>query len=149
MSQSLISQSPEETVIIGARYAKGLEVNTIVGLFGNLGSGKTQFVKGICQHFRVRDIVNSPTFILMNQYKGYDNFNKPLTINHFDLYRLKNHDELIELGIESYANQSSVCLIEWAELWEAYSRDNLAKVYFDFGNNTDERIINFEEWEFY
>lgn len=140
----LISCSPEETISIGYEFAKELKAGDIVGLFGNLGSGKTQFVKGICGFFNVKDTVSSPTFIIVNEYSGYyENPGNILRINHFDLYRLKNISELKEIGLESYVNDSSVCIIEWPEIADEFLRGNIMKVYLYHGENENERIIEY------
>ncbi|MDQ3020677.1 MAG: tRNA (adenosine(37)-N6)-threonylcarbamoyltransferase complex ATPase subunit type 1 TsaE [Bacteroidota bacterium] len=145
--KNLISYSPEETILFGEDFAKTLKRNDIIGLFGNLGSGKTQFVKGICKYFNVKDVINSPTFIIVNEYTGVDNNSgETFNLNHFDLYRLKNLNELIEIGIESYTNNSSVCLIEWAELADEYFKGNLKKVFFDYGKDDNERVIRFKSF---
>lgn len=144
IQKSLHSSSPEDTISFGESFAKTINVNDIIGLYGELGSGKTQFVKGICKHFNVKDIVNSPTFVIVNEYAGADNNSKAnININHFDLYRLKNMKELTEIGIESYVNDNSVCIIEWAELADEYFKGNLKKVFFEYGENENERIIKF------
>ena len=143
--KEIISHSPEETASIGNEFAKKLKANDIVGLFGNLGSGKTQFIKGICSYFKVKDVVNSPTFIIVNEYKGMnDADNSEININHFDLYRLKNVNELKEIGIESYVNDNSVCLIEWAEVADELFKGNMKRIYFEHGGNENERVIKYE-----
>jgi tRNA threonylcarbamoyladenosine biosynthesis protein TsaE len=139
----LISTSEEETISFGKKYGESLDPGDIVGLFGNLGSGKTQFVKGVCNYFNVKDNVNSPTFIIVNEYKG-QNANKNVRINHFDLYRIKNINELKEIGIESYIDNNSICLIEWAELADEYLKGHLKKIYFEYGEKDNERIIQWE-----
>lgn len=140
----LISCSPEETISIGYEFAKELKAGDIVGLFGNLGSGKTQFVKGICGFFNVKDKVSSPTFIIVNEYSGfYEKSENILRINHFDLYRLKNISELKEIGLESYVNDNSVCVIEWPEIADEFLRGNIMKVYLHHGENENERIIEY------
>jgi tRNA threonylcarbamoyladenosine biosynthesis protein TsaE len=142
---NLLSSSPEETAAIGKTFAGELKPNDVVGLYGELGSGKTQFVKGICEYFNVKDLISSPTFIIVNEYKGTDIISgKEIDINHFDLFRLKNINELIEIGIDSYVNENSICLIEWAELADEYLKGNLKKVFFDYGKSENERIINLE-----
>ena len=140
----IISKSPEETFLAGKNFASVLKRNSVVGLFGNLGSGKTQFVKGICHFFNVKDKVSSPTFIIVNEYIGFDNrTNSIIGVNHFDLWRLKNINELIEIGLEGYVNDNSVCLIEWAELADKYFKGNLEKIFFQHGNDENERLIKF------
>lgn len=138
----LISNSSEETISLGYEFAKNLKANDVVGLLGDLGSGKTQFVKGICKYFNVKDPVNSPTFIIVNEYKGFDvNSGEYININHFDLYRLKSVNEFKEIGIDGYVNDKSICLIEWAELADDYFKGNMQKVFFEHGKRENERLI--------
>ncbi|MEP7146705.1 MAG: tRNA (adenosine(37)-N6)-threonylcarbamoyltransferase complex ATPase subunit type 1 TsaE [bacterium] len=144
IKREVISKSPEETASLGKSFAKDLKGNDIAGFFGNLGSGKTQFIKGICSYFDVKDLVNSPTFVIVNEYTGFRTagFEK-IRINHFDFYRIKNLHELNEIGIESYVNEDSVCLIEWAELADELFKGNMKKIYFEYGNKENERLIRF------
>lgn len=135
-----ISHSAEETVLKGFEFAALLEHGDIVGLFGDLGSGKTQFVKGICDYFEVKDNVSSPTFIIVNEYSG-----KNIKINHFDLYRLKNISEFKEIGFDNYTAEKSICLIEWAELADSYLGGNIIKVNFEYGTNASDRIIIYND----
>ncbi|MBQ7210340.1 MAG: tRNA (adenosine(37)-N6)-threonylcarbamoyltransferase complex ATPase subunit type 1 TsaE [Paludibacteraceae bacterium] len=82
-------------------------------LKGEMGAGKTTFVKELCKELKIEDTVNSPTFAIVNEYKGKNN-----TIYHFDCYRLKNIQEAIEIGFEEYINSENLCLIEWPEIVE-------------------------------
>lgn len=82
-------------------------------LKGEMGAGKTTFVKELCKELKIEDTVNSPTFAIVNEYKGKNN-----TIYHFDCYRLKNIQEAIEIGFEDYINSENLCLIEWPEIVE-------------------------------
>jgi len=142
--KEIISNSQEETYLAGKSFASSLKRNSVVGLFGNLGSGKTRFVKGICHYFNVNDIINSPTFIIVNEYRGFDNrTNSEISINHVDLYRLKNINEVLEIGLEGYANDNSICLIEWAGLADKYFNGNLEKIFFEHGKSENERLIKY------
>lgn len=84
----------------------------IICLNAKMGSGKTTFAKELCRFLGVKTNVSSPTYSIVNEYKNEDN----KTIFHFDLYRLKNKQELIEIGFEDYIFSNNVCLIEWPEL---------------------------------
>ncbi len=145
-SNPQVSLSQDDTISIGKKFAADLEMNSITGLFGNLGSGKTQFVKGVCEFFGVKSGVSSPTFTIVNEYAGFDSSGNPVVINHFDLYRLKNLIELKEIGIESYIRKNSICLIEWAQLADEYLSGQLNKINFEFGADKNERIISFFPW---
>jgi tRNA threonylcarbamoyladenosine biosynthesis protein TsaE len=145
-SDIILSDSEEFTVSIGKEYAKSISPGDIIGLKGNLGSGKTQFVKGVGEYFQVKDIINSPTFLIVNQYNGIDpKSDKVITINHFDLYRLRFKEELETIGFTDYINDNSICIIEWCELAEEYLSDGFRKVNFDFGKTENERIISFSK----
>ena len=108
-SETVISHSSGETFNIAKKFAKQLEPGAVVALYGDLGSGKTTFVQGICKAFEVRDNVSSPTFTLINEYSGR------LPIYHFDFYRIENLHEIWQLGCEEYFQGDGICLIEWAE----------------------------------
>jgi tRNA threonylcarbamoyladenosine biosynthesis protein TsaE len=108
---TIITNTPEETVNFGKSLAKKIKIGDIIALFGDLGSGKTQIVKGICSGLGVSEIVNSPTFIIVNEYFTPSE----ICIFHLDLYRLKTEDEVINIGFEDYLNNGGIILIEWPE----------------------------------
>ena len=103
------TNSAEETKVLGERLAGGLGPGTVVALIGDLGSGKTTLVQGICRGLGVTEIVNSPSFTIINEYPGR------CPIYHLDCYRLEGPEDLLDLGYEEYFYGDGVCLIEWAE----------------------------------
>lgn len=107
--QKFISKSESETVGLGRDFAARLEPGSFVALYGDLGAGKTQFVKGVCDAFKVKEVVNSPTFTIVNEYHG------TLPVFHIDLYRMKNIEEILGIGFDEYIEAGGVCLVEWAE----------------------------------
>jgi tRNA threonylcarbamoyladenosine biosynthesis protein TsaE len=142
----IVTKSPEETQNTGKGFAGSLKPGDIIGLKGDLGSGKTQFVKGICRHFNIDEGVSSPTFIIANQYEGTEpdnDNNDKIRINHLDLYRLKKSSEIESLGMDSYFDGESITLIEWSELMEEYLGEKLITVSFEHGEDIDgnERVI--------
>ena len=105
-----ISQSVAETVAYGGRRAQSLHSGDVLALAGDLGAGKTQFVKGLVAGLGSDDEVTSPTFTLIHEYtRGR------LPVYHLDFYRLNHRDELRQLGLEDYFNGEGVCVIEWAD----------------------------------
>ena len=143
--KEFITKSPEETILLGEYYAALIKPGDVIGLNGNLGTGKTQFAKGIGKYFQVKEIINSPTFNLVNEYIAINPKTKQsLHINHFDLYRLKTTEELLTIGFEEYINPKSICVIEWSTLAEAFFEKTINKVFFDFGEKDSFRIIKFE-----
>ena len=112
------SSSEAETRHLGRRFGGVLSKGDIVALVGDLGAGKTQFVKGVASHFGVdeRD-VSSPTFTIAHEYQPSVSKLDDDTIRlvHMDLYRLKNEEEVFGSGIEDYLHSGFICLIEWPE----------------------------------
>ena len=113
MKIKLTTKSEEETVDLGRKLAMLLKAGDIVGLNGELGSGKTTFIKGVAQGLKVKKgTVHSPTFVFMNMYEG------TLPLFHFDLYRLERLDQIYGLGYEEFLFGPGVALIEWVERME-------------------------------
>jgi tRNA threonylcarbamoyladenosine biosynthesis protein TsaE len=108
--QKITSNSDTETFDFGRTFAGRLEPGDVAAFYGDLGSGKTTCIRGICAGLGSEDIVTSPTFTLINEYRGR------LRIFHFDFYRLSTPEELHELGVEEYLNDDGICLIEWPEV---------------------------------
>ena len=105
------TNSPEETAELAVRLAEGLTAGTVICLEGDLGAGKTLFVKSLAGAIGVRGEVTSPTFNLLNIYEG-----GRFPVYHFDLYRLESEDELEEIGFYEYsAVPDGLVLIEWAD----------------------------------
>ncbi len=105
-----ISQSVAETVAYGGRRAQSLHARDVLALAGDLGTGKTQFVKGLVAGLGSDDEVTSPTFTLIHEYTS-----GRLPVYHLDFYRLNHRDELRQLGLEDYFKGEGVCVIEWAD----------------------------------
>jgi len=109
--QTIISSSEEDTSSAGERFATQLEAGDVVLLYGDLGAGKTAFVRGVARGLGASsDEVTSPTFTLMQEYRGR------LTLVHVDLYRL-SPEEVSVLGVEESTDDPAVIAIEWAERW--------------------------------
>lgn len=110
-----ITSSEEETIELGKKFAERLKPGDVVAISGDLGSGKTELIKGVCDYFDVADMVNSPTFTIINQYTGTLNDDE-INILHIDLYRIKNEKELEEIGFDEFIHSEDfIKLIEWPE----------------------------------
>lgn len=103
------SRSEAETSDIASRFAATLRRGDIVALFGELGAGKTAFVKGVARFFNSRDSVSSPTFTVVNEYYG------DVTVYHFDAYRLENVSLDQCDWMDDYFFGDGICIVEWAE----------------------------------
>ena len=107
---TFISNSPEETFGLGRRWAAELRPGWVVGLIGDLGTGKTQLVKGIAAGLGIAGTVTSPTFALLQEH---DDGTLPLA--HIDLYRLDSIQGLLDLGLDEYLYGDGLCVVEWAD----------------------------------
>ncbi len=108
-----ISRSPEETLALGEQWGRAAQRGWVIGLSGDLGAGKTQFVRGFARGLGCTARVHSPTFALLNEYGG-----GRLRLFHLDLYRLNNGDEVAGAGLEEYLiHPDGVAVVEWIERW--------------------------------
>ena len=138
---SIITKSPEETINFGKDLAKKLTNRDIIALYGELGTGKTQIVKGICLGLGITEIVNSPTFIIVNEYTAPSQLN----IFHFDLYRMRSEDEVINIGFDDYLKNRGIMLIEWPEHIERLLPEEAIKIHIAHTNECDTcRFIRLE-----
>ena len=144
----IITDSPEETEKAGMALAALMQAESLppfVALFGDLGVGKTAFVRGFTSSIAPSARVKSPTFALVNEYKG-----DKLSVFHFDMYRIEDEDELYSIGFYDYADRNGICLVEWSEniidfLPEKYIKveivkdllkgENYRKISVQFGKN--------------
>ena len=107
-----ISHSPSETEALGELWGRLAPSGLVIGLSGDLGAGKTQLVKGIARGLGHSARVHSPTFTLVNIYRG-----GRLVLFHLDLYRLETRDQIAAAGLEEFLEPDGVTVIEWAERW--------------------------------
>lgn len=106
----LTSSSDKETIQAGKRFSKKLKKGDIVCLKGDLGAGKTTFVKGVAEGLKIKkESVNSPTFVLLNIYEGSK------VLYHFDLYRLDDTKQIGLIGYEEFLYGDGVAMVEWSE----------------------------------
>lgn len=136
-----LTHNEKDTYMLAKKFARMLAPGDIVALVGDLGAGKTVFVRGICEFFEVEEFVTSPTFTIMNQYIGIFQKNE-FPILHIDLYRIKKFEELAEIGLnECLEDRESLKLIEWAEKANSLILTPHYKVLFENGLLDDDRII--------
>ena len=113
--KEIITNSPEETEQVGFELARLLENDTtlpsFIALYGDLGVGKTAFVRGFARVFSPAALVRSPTFALVNEYPTRGG----RRIFHFDMYRITDEDDLYSIGYYDYLDDGSICLVEWSE----------------------------------
>ncbi len=128
------TNNSEETIKLGQKFGTLLTKGSIVGFFGNLGSGKTTMIKGVTQGLGVKELVKSPSFVVVTEYQGI------LPIYHIDLYRINKFNELSEIGFEQYLYGDGVSLIEWADRAENLLPDNTIKINIEIINLNQRKI---------
>lgn len=105
----MITANEKETEAAGESFAKSLTPGTVVALYGDLGAGKTVFVRGMARGLGLSCRVVSPTFTIVNEYIG------DRELFHFDMYRLSSGEELFDIGWEDYLSRGGICAVEWSE----------------------------------
>ncbi len=138
MKQSLISSSPTRTYALGKRIGADIPAGTVIALIGDLGGGKTLFTRGLADGLGVPEkVVNSPTFVLVNEYKGR------MPIFHMDLYRLSSVAEGMEIGLMDYLRRgkSGIIVVEWAEKLEHLLSPDWLEIHFEVTGPRQRRLI--------
>ena len=105
----VLSHNVTETEALGRQLAAHLHSGDVVAFFGDLGAGKTAFTRGLAAGLGCRGRVTSPTFTIVNEYDG------PIPLFHFDMYRLGSEEELFDIGWEDYLARPGICAVEWSE----------------------------------
>ena len=132
-----VTQSPEETMLLGEQLSSSIEKGDVFSLNGELAAGKTTFMKGILRKLGYSGEVTSPTFTLVNEYES-----KPKII-HIDCYREHNLNRWIGLGIHEYLESDAIVFIEWAELIKPLLPENIIEIKFAHsGENNREIKLN-------
>ena len=138
----IITHSEQETKDLAKKIAAKLSGGMILCLYGELGAGKTTFVKGLAKGLGIKDNITSPTFALMNFYKIRNPKSEIRNLVHIDTYRLKNEEELIQIGAEDYVGApDSITVIEWPEkIINLLKNKKVVRVYLDHASDSDRKI---------
>ena len=135
-----ITKSEKQTENLGYDIAKQLNNNSIVVLTGNLGTGKTRFMRGIASYFGIENEVSSPTFTIVNEYAPKTNIDKVTKIFHFDVYRLNGSEDFEDSIGTDYFN-AGLCIIEWGEIIQDILPPSTIYITIETNNIENERII--------
>jgi tRNA threonylcarbamoyladenosine biosynthesis protein TsaE len=135
---TFISHSPAETEALGEKFGRAAERGWVIALSGDLGAGKTQFVRGLARGLEIPGRVHSPTFTLVNEYGG-----GRLKLFHLDLYRLETAAQILSAGIEEFLQPDGVGVIEWAErIYDLrFTIYDLKSVQIEVLSETERKII--------
>ena len=132
---TFITNSKEETIALAEKLATKLNNHDIIFYIGGLGMGKTAFTQGLCNGLGIDADVTSPTFAIVNEYYG-----SPLSLFHFDMYRIENENQLFNIGFDDYLDYDGVLAIEWSENIADFFEDNNITVTFEKLDETVRKI---------
>ncbi len=144
MTNTILTHSESETRAFAMSFATQLQRGDVLALTGELGAGKTQFVKGVCEAFGVREHIASPTFVILNRYSGRDRHGRELLLFHLDLYRVKSLEEVYDIGFEEFFYGDDVVMIEWAEMLHDLLPARRYDIRLSLGATENERRIDIE-----
>ncbi|MDI3508482.1 MAG: tRNA threonylcarbamoyladenosine biosynthesis protein TsaE [Clostridiales bacterium] len=133
-----ITKCAKETFALGKRIGQLLYEGDIIALDGDLGSGKTQMVKGIARGLGITDEITSPTYTIMSQHNGR------LPLYHFDVYRLEDPEQLYDIGYEEYFFDKGITVIEWSEKIRGLLPAQYMHIRILYGTDENQRIIDVE-----
>lgn len=138
--KTYLTHCEQETETLGYNLAKNLNNNSIIVLTGNLGTGKTRFMRGIANYFGIEKEVSSPTFTIVNEYTPKNNTSNVNKIFHFDVYRLSGPEDFEDSIGTDYFN-SGLCIIEWGEIISPILPSSTIYITIDSTDVENERII--------
>ena len=119
-----------------AQFLESIDSASVLAFHGEMGAGKTTFIKAVCKQLGVTDAISSPTYSIINQYRTAEG----KTVYHLDLYRLKDQSELIEAGILDTLDSGNLCLIEWPALAKPFLGNDVLNVDIELGQNGNRTV---------
>ena len=134
----IIIDSLEHINDAAREFVDAMGGNKVFAFYGKMGVGKTTFIKAVCEVLGVTDVINSPTFAIVNEY--LDGNEKP--IYHFDFYRIKKEEEVYDMGYEDYVYSGNLCFMEWPELIEDLLPEDAVKVTIE-EREDGSRVVSF------
>ena len=137
MEESITINSLEEYPQAAQWFTKFLQQGRIFAFYGKMGSGKTTFIKSLCEELGVEDTINSPTFAIVNEYMRADG--DPMY--HFDFYRINKLQEAVEIGLYDYLDSGCLCIMEWPENIEDLLPEETLKVYFTINPDQSRTLV--------
>jgi len=149
--KSIIAKNPQETIELAGKFALGLKGGEILALSGELGSGKTTFIKGLAEGLKVAEVITSPTFVMLKSYPGKigdpsssSGRVKSIEFVHIDAYRAETIEDIKSVGIEDYFERKDIVMaIEWAEKIKEILPKNTINLEFQIIDKNSRRISTF------
>ncbi len=137
----VVTKSARETQKLGEKLANSLKGGSIIALFGDLGSGKTTFVKGLAKGLGIKERILSPTFVLIRQYLAINHQPSIINFYHVDLYRIEAVEEVKGIGLEEiFTDEKGIVAIEWAEKIKTILPKKRIEVYFEYAGEKQRKI---------
>ena len=133
--RTITLKNEEETKEFGMQLGREGQKGDVIGLIGDLGTGKTALTKYIAKGLGIEETITSPTFTIVQEYHD-----GRMPLYHFDVYRIGDPDEMFELGYEEYFYGDGVCVIEWADVIEDLIPPEAKTIFIQYGKNEGERI---------
>ena len=121
------------------QFIENMGDGKVFAFYGKMGAGKTTFIKAICEELGVDDVITSPTFAIVNEYQSATTGD---SIYHFDFYRIKNLEEVYDMGYEDYFYSGSLCFLEWPELIDDLLPEDATKVTIE-ATDDGGRVVKF------
>ncbi|MDO4949084.1 MAG: tRNA (adenosine(37)-N6)-threonylcarbamoyltransferase complex ATPase subunit type 1 TsaE [Bacteroidales bacterium] len=128
----IIIDSLESIHAAAKQFVEAMDSDTVFAFYGKMGAGKTTFIKAVCEELGVTDVITSPTFAIVNEYRSETTAE---LIYHFDFYRIKKLDEVYDMGYEDYFYSGCLCFVEWPELIEELLPEDAVKVTIEEQND--------------
>ena len=135
IKREIIIKNEQETESFGRALAEELKAGDVLALIGDLGTGKTALTRYIAKGLGIDERITSPTFTIVKEYTE-----GRLPLYHFDVYRVRDEDELFNIGIEEYFFGSGICIVEWADLILDILPENAKFIYLEYGKDEGERV---------
>lgn len=135
------ANSPQETRAIAERVASHLKGGEVIAFTGGMGAGKTAFTRGLAIGLGAGDVASSPTFAIVNEYRGR------LTLEHFDMYRIETWDDLYSTGFFDYLDTDRVLAVEWSENIESALPEDTIYIDIRPGETETQRLITIRGWK--
>lgn len=141
MARRFTTHSPQETQALAEKLAAQLTGGEVIAFTGGMGMGKTAFTRGLAIGIGAGDVASSPTFAIVNEYRGR------LVLEHFDMYRVETWDDLYSTGFFDYLDTERVLAIEWSENIEGALPEQVIRVDIGPGPGEDQRVITVDGWK--
>ncbi len=140
---TFVSHSPDDTIAFAEKVGSLLKGGDIIAYKGGMGAGKTTFTRGLCKGLRLPDEVTSPTFALVNEYRGEE-----ITLYHFDMYRISGEGDLETTGFYDYISPESVIAVEWSENIEDCLPKDIITIEIETTDENERKITVFGDERF-